>query len=221
MSCGFFVCYDLCMDFENKKTIFVGGLVVVILVWIVFSFLGKKDYTNYPSNGTDIIAFGDSLVQGEGASSPSTNFVSVLSRGIGKPIINLGVPGNTTQDGLDRLNELDKYKPKVVIILLGGNDYLRKVPRETTFKNLGKIIENIHSRGATILLLGVRGGILRDNFDSGFNDLQEKYNTAFISNVLSGLITNEEYMSDEIHPNDRGYQEIADRVLPVLKEIIK
>jgi len=209
------------MDFENKKTIYIGGVIIIAFVWIFFSFLGKEKYTNYPSNGTDIIAFGDSLIEGVGASSSNTNFVSLLSKKIGKPIINLGVSGNTTQDGLDRIKELDKYKPKVVIILFGGNDYLRKVPKETTFKNLSKIIEDIHRRGATVLLLGVRGGILKDNFNTSFNDLHEKYNTAFVSNVLSGLITNTEYMADKIHPNDKGYVIIAEKVHPVLNDIIK
>jgi len=209
------------MDFENKKTIYIGGVIIIAFVWIIFSFLGKEKYTNYPSNGTDIIAFGDSLIEGVGASSSNTNFVSLLSKKIGKPIINLGVSGNTTQDGLDRIKELDKYKPKVVIILFGGNDYLRKVPKETTFKNLSKIIEDIHRRGATVLLLGVRGGILKDNFNTSFNDLHEKYNTAFVSNVLSGLITNTEYMADKIHPNDKGYVIIAEKVHPVLNDIIK
>ncbi len=207
------------MDNRNIKTIF-GGIVALFLVWALFLFLSKDNITNYPSSGTDIIAFGDSLVQGVGASSSDTNFISVLSKKIGKPIINLGVSGNTTQDGLNRLNQLDRYKPKVVIILLGGNDYLRKVSKETTFSNLRKIIQDVHARGATVLLLGVRGGIIKDNFDSDFENLADEYNTAFVSNVLSGLITNREYMSDEIHPNDKGYAKIADRVFPVLKDLV-
>jgi lysophospholipase L1-like esterase len=71
------------------------------------------------------------------------------------------------------------------------------------------------------LLLGVRGGLLKDNFDEDFEILASKYNTAFVSNVLSGLILDKRYMSDEIHPNDMGYEKIAERVYPVLKEIQK
>lgn len=205
-----------------KRNIFLTSFVLVVCVFLIFYFvLNKDDYTNYPSNGTDIVAFGDSLIQGVGASSSNKNLVSILSKKIGKPIVNLGVSGNTTADGISRLNEIDRYKPKVVILLLGGNDYLRKVPKETTFNNLGKIIEDIHSRGAVVLLLGVRGGLLKDNFDEDFEILASKYNTAFVSNVLSGLILDKRYMSDEIHPNDMGYEKIAERVYPVLKEILK
>jgi lysophospholipase L1-like esterase len=71
------------------------------------------------------------------------------------------------------------------------------------------------------LLLGVRGGLLKDNFEEDFEIISSKYNTAFVSNVLSGLILDRKYMSDEIHPNDAGYEKISERVLPVLKDIIK
>ena len=204
----------------NKRFLYA-GVAVVVLAILYFVFGASTEIKNYPSQGKDIVAFGDSLVAGVGASSESTNFVSILSRRIGKPIVNLGVSGNTTEDGLARINELDKYKPKVVILLLGGNDYLKKVPIDTTFNNLEKIIKNIQSRGAVVLLLGVRGGIVTDKFDERFEDLADKTGSAFVSNVLDGLITKQEYMSDPIHPNDTGYAKIATRVYPVLYKVIK
>ncbi len=204
----------------NNKFLYFGGAVVAVLV-LFFLFRGDAEIINYPSSGTDIVAFGDSLVQGVGATSESTNFVSTLSRRLGKPIINLGVSGNTTADGLKRLSELDKYKPQVVILLLGGNDYLQKVPIDTTFTNLEKIIKNIQSRGAVVLLLGVRGGIINDKFDERFEELAKKTDSAFVPNVLDGLITKNEYMSDAIHPNDAGYTKIAARVYPVLQKLVK
>lgn len=211
---------DRTSNFLNRNIFVIAG-VLVICVFVVFYFLSDKKYTNYPSEGKDIVAFGDSLIQGVGASSSNTNLVSALSSKIGKPIINLGVSGNTTADGLSRISELDRYKPKVVILLLGGNDYLRKVPKETTFNNLEKLIQEIHKRGSTVLLLGVRGGLLKDNFDKDFEELSKKYNTAFVPNVLSGLLLDKRYMSDEIHPNDAGYEKIALRVLPVLKDLVE
>lgn len=204
----------------NKKTYIYVGITVLLSALLFFFIFGKTEIKNYPSSGTDIVAFGDSLVQGVGASDVSKNFVSILSRKIGKPIINLGVSGNTTADGLARLEELDKYKPKVVLLLLGGNDYLKKFPQETTFKNLEKIITDLQSRGAVVVLLGVRGGLLSDKFEESFEDLSEKYDTVYVSNVLEGLITNSQYMFDGIHPNDLGYQKIADRVYPELKKIL-
>jgi lysophospholipase L1-like esterase len=85
-----------------KRNIFLTIFVLVVCVFLIFYFvLNKDDYTNYPSNGTDIVAFGDSLIQGVGASSSNKNLVSILKK-IGKPIVNLGVSGNTTADGISR-----------------------------------------------------------------------------------------------------------------------
>lgn len=194
---------------------------VSALFFVAYYFLLPNDkIKNYPSKGTDVIAFGDSLIRGVGSSN-NDGFISLLSKRINKPIINLGVSGNTTEDGLKRLSELDKYKPKVVIVLLGGNDHLRKVPIESTFENLERIITDIQSKGAVVLLLGVKGNLFGDKFKSRFENLSEKYNTAYVEDVLSGLFGNPKYMSDAIHPNDLGYEKIAERIYPILKGVIE
>lgn len=198
-------------------------IIVLSIALVVFGirfFTRSTPVTNYPSKGTDIIAFGDSLVQGVGATG-GNDFVSLLSKKIGEPIINLGHSGDTTADGIARLAELDAYNPKVVILLLGGNDHLRKIPAEDTQKNLAVLIENIQSRGAVVLLLGVRGGLFRDNFDAMFEELKDTYHTAFVSDVLGGLFGKPEYMDDTIHPNNAGYAIIADRIYPVLESLLK
>ena len=194
--------------------------VVIAIVVLSFLFSRTKTITNYPSSGTDIIAFGDSLVQGVGSSN-SNDFVSVLSRKIEIPIVNLGHSGDTTADGLARISNLDKYNPKIVILLLGGNDYLKKVPITETENNLATIIKNIQNRGAIVLLLGVRGGLINDHFDSMFERLRSRYHTAYVSDVLSGLIADSRYMSDVVHPNDLGYSIIANRVYGVLKSLLE
>ncbi len=186
----------------------------------IYYFSRTAPVTNYPSNGTDIIAFGDSLVEGVGSTN-GNDFVSLLSKKIGQPIINLGHAGDTTADGIARLSELDNYNPKVVLLLLGGNDHLKKIPVTDTHKNLSVIIQNIQARGAVVLLLGVRGGLFNDRFDTEFEDLRDIYHTAFVPDVLDGLFGNMQYMSDAIHPNDTGHEMIAERVYPVLMEVIK
>ncbi|MDB5244245.1 MAG: Acyl-CoA thioesterase [Parcubacteria group bacterium] len=198
----------------------VAAILIFVGVWyFAFRTTSPGSVANYPSSGTDIIAFGDSLVAGNG-STHGNDFVSVLSKKTGQTIVNLGVPGDTTAAGLARLHELDQYHPKVVLLLLGGNDHLRNVPTATTFANLSTIIENIESRGAIVLLLGVKGSLFGDQFAPEFERLHTKYNTAFVSNVLEGLFGKEKYMSDEVHPNDLGYTVIADRVYPVLVPLL-
>lgn len=191
----------------------------MLVIFGSFYFFKTDPITNYPSKGVDIVAFGDSLIEGVG-STEGNDFVSLLSKKIGKSIINLGHSGDTTTDGIARLNQLDKYNPKVVILLLGGNDHLKKVPIGDTRKNLATLIENIQGRGSIVLILGVRGGFLNDPFDTEFEKLRDVYKTAFVPDILDGLFGNAKYMSDAIHPNDAGYKIIAERVYPILNKII-
>ena len=204
----------------NTRYVLAAAAVSIAAVAVYLFFFNTAPIANYPSAGTDIFAFGDSLVAGTG-SSDGHDFVSLLSGAIGQPIVNLGVPGDTTADGLARINGLDAYKPKVVLLLLGGNDYLKRIPQEQTFANLAAIIKDIQSRGAIVLLLGVRGGLFGDHFSSGFEDLRDTYHTAYVSNVLDGLLGDKKYMSDQVHPNDAGYRLIAERIAPVLKELLQ
>lgn len=166
-----------------------------------------------------VVAFGDSLVYGTGSSGGG--FVKLLEQRLGRPIENLGLPGNTTADGLTRIDEVLELEPSVVILLLGGNDYLRQVPPATTFANLATIIERLQTDGVAVLLAGVRGGLIRDNFASQFEELADRYGTAYVHDVLDDTLGVEGYMADQVHPNDAGYRVIADRVQPVLERMLE
>ncbi len=193
----------------------------VILVFGLLIYFNKTPaYRNYPPKNPTIIAFGDSLVQGVGATK-GYDFVSLLSIKVNKPIRNLGVSGNTTADGLTRINEAISFEPGTVILLLGGNDYLKKVPEEQTFRNLKEMIFRLQSEGIFVVMLGIRGGLLNDHFESRFKALSKEMHVPYIRNVLSGLLGNDKYMSDAIHPNDTGYAIMADRIYKEVGEYIK
>ena len=163
--------------------------------------------------------FGDSLVEGVGATK-GNDLPSLIGRGIGVPVLNFGKSGNTTSDGVLRVSDALVKKPNVVLILLGGNDALRRVSRVDTEKNLRSIISTFQNAGAVTILLGVRGGILGDPYDSMYEDIADSTGSAYISDVLSGLFADSRYMSDAIHPNDAGYAKIAVRVIPLVKDIL-
>lgn len=165
------------------------------------------------------MAFGDSLVYGVG-STVGEDFVAMLENKSGHRIINLGVSGNTTADGLARIHEVLKQNPKVVMVLLGGNDFLRKVPIDTTFQNLDAIVTELDRYGARVIILGVQGGLLNDQHKDRFAKLAKEHKSLYVPNVIDGLIGNSTYMSDAIHPNDKGYAKIANKVLPVLKKAL-
>lgn len=202
-----------------KVLVFV--LVFLLTISTVFFLFRDYEITNYPTKvDGPIIAFGDSLVEGVGA-KPDESFVSRLSEKIDEPIINMGVAGDTTQNGLGRLNTLLDKKPRIVLLLLGGNDYLRRISKEETFNNLRTMIKRIQDTGAIVILLGVRGGLLQDHYDNEYKRLAKDTGSVYVENVLAGLINNPEFMYDSIHPNALGYEKIAEKIYPKLVEVLE
>jgi lysophospholipase L1-like esterase len=201
-----------------NKSVYILVGILILVVGSYFIFRSEK-ITNYPPKEGSIVAFGDSLVAGYG-STKGNDFVSLLSKGLGEEIINLGVSGDTTAGGLARIDSALNREPKITILLLGGNDFLRKVPREETFSNLRTIISKLQERGSIVVLVGVRGGLLSDSADGYYEDLAEETGSAYVEDVLDGLFGDARYMSDSIHPNDAGYLKIAERLYPVLRNLL-
>ena len=197
-------------------------IMLIGAVWQVATlFMEHYPITNYPPRGTRIVSFGDSLMVGIGASAPEVGFIPLLAERAGTQIINKSISGNTTADGLMRLDaDVISEEPDIVLLLLGGNDYLKQIPREETFANLRSIITKIQSTGAVVIVLGVRGGLLNDHFARDFKSLAEDTGALYVPNVLDGIFGVSELMSDQIHPNDRGYLKIVDKVAPSLMGLL-
>lgn len=190
-------------------------------VWqVVALYLDQPQIRNFPPKGSHIIAIGDSLTTSVGASTSERGFITILEKRLGVTIDNKGVSGDTTRDALLRLKSdvLDQH-PDIVMILLGGNDYLRHIPEEETFANLRTIIVTIQADGGVVLLLGIRGGLLADHFADNFENLAKETGSAYVPDVLSAIFGDPVLMSDQIHPNDRGYEKIADKVAPALMRL--
>ncbi len=172
-----------------------------------------------PTSGQSIVAFGDSLVAGRGASA-GRDFVAVLSHRLGEPIINAGRSGDTTSSALARVErDVLSRNPRIVIVVLGGNDFLRRVPQQETWANLATIVERIRRRGAAVIIVGIGVGLFSDAYGAGFDALARQTSAALVPDVLDGIIGRAELMSDAIHPNDRGYALMADRIEPALRAL--
>ena len=174
-----------------------------------------------PSAGERIVAFGDSLVAGAGA-TPGRDLVSILSQRLGVPILNAGRSGDTTASALRRLEPaVLAQNPRIVIVVLGGNDYLRRVPPQETFANLDAIAARIRQEGAAVVLVGLSLGIFSDSYGEGYRDVARGASAGLVPDVLDGILGRSELMADQIHPNDRGYAIMADRIEPVLRELLR
>jgi acyl-CoA thioesterase-1 len=195
-------------------------LIVFFLVVLgLLYFLWPDEPPQYPTAGSTIVVFGDSLAQGVGATS-GHDIASLLDAALEPPVINLGESGDTTHDALGRIDSLLDTDPRVVVLMVGGNDAIRKLPIEDTFANLATIIEQVHASGAAVILVGEPGGLLSSQYEEEYERLAETYHTFYVSNILSGLIGQPEFMSDYIHPNNAGYEKAAARILPVVQEAI-
>lgn len=204
---------------KNSYFLIIVGLAVLIIIMFFGNPYSTK-LVNYPPKSNKIVAFGDSLIVGKG-STEGNDFISLLSKKINKPIINMGVSGSTSGEALLRVNEVLLNTPGTVIILFGGNDYIRNVPKEETFKNLKEIISAFQSNGIFVVLLGVRGGIIKDNYKASFEDLSKEMGTAYVPDVLSGIVIDTSSMSDIVHPNDVGYKKIAEKVYDEVGKYLK
>jgi acyl-CoA thioesterase-1 len=183
----------------------------------VFVLFKPSKITNYPSPGSSIVMFGDSLIEGVGASAGNT-LPELLSKKIGEEVINMGIQGQTSSQGLARINSVIDKDPKVVMVLFGGNDYLHGVPQEITFKNIDAIVAILQEFGAVVIVLGIQGGILIDPYKYEFKKIAERRGALYVESVLEGIIGEPDLMSDEVHPNNNGYTLIAKKIYPILKK---
>lgn len=190
----------------------------------LFGSCGGEDLAkirNIRSSGQSIICFGDSLTEGVGAGS-GEDYPSALSRQLAMPVINAGRRGDTTAQALERLSDdvLNK-NPRLVIIFLGGNDFLRQLPRQSTQQNLEAIVRRVQDRGAMVVIAGMRLGVFTDEYSAIFEDTARRLSALYIPQVMKGILSDSSLRSDPIHPNGAGYRLIAERVADKVRLLIR
>ena len=191
----------------NRKIILLLAAVAAILVyWQIFS---APVIVNREPLGENIICFGDSLTYGTGASEDQS-YPAHLSRLIGLPVINQGHPGDTTADGLLRLEkDVLNNSPRIVLITLGGNDLRKRLGKTEAFANLEKIIRAIQAKGALVIVGEIRIPFISRAFYSQYQVVVLKAGSVFVPDILGGIMGDGSLMSDRIHPNGNGYAVMA------------
>lgn len=165
-----------------------------------------------------IVAFGDSLTHGTGASD-DTAYPAVLAALTGRSVINAGVPGDTTDTGLQRLpSVLDEYKPRLVLLCLGGNDMLRKQPEAATENNLRLLVRTIHASGADVVLIGVPEPKLFGSAPDFYARVARDMKLPLEDKAFNEVLKDNRLKSDPIHANAAGYRVIAERLAEFLRE---
>ena len=177
-----------------------------------------------------IVAFGDSLSAGFGA-DPGESYPDFLQkeldrRGARYRVVNAGVSGDTTTDGLERVQTVTVLHPAIVILEFGGNDGLRGLPVSTTRDNLDQIILALQNAGAKIVLAGMTlppnyGQDYIRSFEAVYKDLAKKYRLPLVPFLLRGVGGNPNLMQrDGIHPTGEGNRIVAENVMQSLAPLL-
>ncbi|MCP5146073.1 MAG: arylesterase [Gammaproteobacteria bacterium] len=195
------------------------GLLLVIFLALMSGCGG--DTPRLPRLATDavLLAFGDSLTFGTGASG-ERSYPAVLATLIEHEVVRSGVPGELSRAGLARLPEvLDRVHPAVLLLCHGGNDLLRKQPVQQLRENLAAMIAAARERSVAVVLIGVPQPTV---FNLQTADVYRQVATAadvpLVEDALADILGDQSLKSDTVHPNARGYEKLAQAVADLLKE---
>ena len=166
-----------------------------------------------------ILAFGDSLTFGTGANSEHS-YPAELARLTGLTVINAGIPGEVTAQGVRRLPALlDRYKPQLLLLCHGGNDLLRKIGTAMTRDNIEKMISEADQRNIPTLLIGVpQPALMFLEAAPIYNEIAEQHGLVYEGEILPQVEADNKLKSDRIHPNAAGYRRMADAISQLLRQ---
>ncbi len=202
------------------------------LIYLLFIFAlvscdkSVEKYAAIPQGAT-VLILGDSLSYGTGANlgaNKGEDYPALLAKRTGWNIINEGIPGDTTAGGLERLPSLlEQYQPKLLMVVLGGNDFLHHVPESQTVINLKAILTKAKTQSVTSILVAIPEvsalraavGNLQDH--PLYEKLAEETATPLIADVFAEVLSDRDLKADQIHPNAQGYVEVSKKMDEKLK----
>jgi len=178
-----------------------------------------------------VVCFGDSLTAGYGAddgqSYPDFLQKDLDAEGFRYRVVNEGVSGNTTKDGVDRLAEVEGLHPAVVVLEFGGNDGLRGIKVQSMRANLATMIAGLQHAGAKVVLAGITlppdyGPDYVNAFTATYPELAKKYNVPVLPFLLQNVYGVQGLMqADNTHATDKGNAIVARNVLPLVEPLLK
>jgi acyl-CoA thioesterase-1 len=165
-----------------------------------------------------VVAFGDSLTYGTGATEDES-YPAVLSKLIGRTVVREGVPGEVSAQGLARLQAVvAEHQPRLVIVCLGGNDMLRKVADAGIKQNLRAIVKSLTERGVAVVLVGVPRPSLITSAPEFYGEVAKEFGVPYEGKVVTSILYSPEMKSDPIHPNAAGYRKMAEAIAELLRK---
>jgi acyl-CoA thioesterase-1 len=168
--------------------------------------------------GAVVLAFGDSLTYGTGASEDES-YPAQLAKLTGRRVLREGVPGEVSAAGLKRLpGALDEHQPSLLLLCHGGNDFLRRLPAAEAAANVRAMIRLAKSRGIDVVLIGTPEPGFTLSTAAFYADIAKEFRIPYQGDVLSKILRDSSLKADQVHPNAAGYRLMAQRVFELLKK---
>ncbi|MFZ4702490.1 MAG: arylesterase [Candidatus Methylumidiphilus sp.] len=165
-----------------------------------------------------ILAFGDSLTYGTGATAEES-YPAVLQTLVGRTVIRSGIPGEATAESLQRLPDvLDEFSPKLMILCIGGNDFLRQLGEQQAADNIRAMIKLAKEKGMDVVLVGVPKFGLMLSPPTFYREIAAEFAIPYDDGIMRKVLLSPDLKSDEIHPNAKGYRLFAETVANLLKK---
>lgn len=191
------------------------GLWLLSLSLLFLSACGDTEQTSLQSLSKEavILAFGDSLTYGTGADHLTESYPAVLSALSGRTVINAGVPGEISREGLARIESLlEQHQPQLVLLCHGGNDLIRKLSEAELKQNLSRMIQVIREQGAEVVMLSVPKPGLFLKAAPVYQEVAQLHQVPIENNIIPDIESENSLKSDPIHPNADGYRLLAERI---------
>jgi lysophospholipase L1-like esterase len=165
-----------------------------------------------------VLAFGDSITYGTGASLEES-YPAVLARLTGRTVINAGVPGEVTAEGVVRLpGVLDRYRPALLLLCLGGNDFLRRLDERQAADNIREMVRLAKGKGVDVVLIGVPQLGLAPSPPPFYRQVAREIDVPYEGDILKRILTKKSLKADLIHPNAQGYKVFAEGIATLMKK---
>lgn len=193
-------------------------LSVVLSLFLMFAFVSCTK-NEFPNLQKTIVCFGDSLTEGKGA-NPGGTYPDFLQKMTNIPVVNLGVSGNTSIQGLLRIDEVINQKSFLILVEFGANDFFKKVPMAETKQTIETIVDKLQATGATVVLVATEDTQLPDLYNT-LKKISKDKKTKFIDGMLNDIWDNRALFSDNLHPNSDGYKIVAEKIYKEIIPIVK
>ena len=196
-------------------------ILAVLLLAVIVYMSGKKkpEIKNVGNTGANVVVFGDSLSYGYGAPR-GQSYPDLIARKIRRSVINLGRNGETAVGATHRIEEALEQNPYMVLIEFGGNDFMRGVDFQQTVQAVSDMIDRVQSAGAVAVVVDTGGFYGMKKYSKAYQKLAKEKGAVFVKGILDGVFGKTALMSDQIHPNAKGYEIVADKVYQDIKDYL-